>query len=50
MISVRDWLTDISANYSVEQFDDIENGVFVAKITEDTYLMNHKDVKECPQK
>ena len=50
MMSMSEWLTDISENYSVENFDDITNGIFVAKITDDTYLMSHKDVKECPQK
>ena len=50
MLSIGEWLKDLSENYSVEKFEDIESGVFVAKVKEDIYLMNHSEVKECPQK
>ena len=46
MLSVSAWLQDLSQNYSVEQFDDIESGVFVEKVKGDIYLMNHKEVSE----
>lgn len=45
MVSLVDWLKDLSENYSVHKFDDIESGIFVAKITEDIYLMNNAEVK-----
>ena len=45
MISLTDFIKDISDNYTVENFDDIDGGIFVAKITEDIYLMNHSEVK-----
>ena len=41
MISLKDFIKDVSDNYSVQHFDDIDHGIFVAKITEDIYLMNH---------
>ena len=46
MISISDWVKDLSENYSVQQFDDIEAGIFVAKIKSDIYLMNHAEVKQ----
>lgn len=45
-MNLIDWLLDLSENYSVQKFDDIESGTFVAKIKDDIYLMNHADVKE----
>lgn len=45
-ISLIDFIKDISDNYSVQNFEDIEAGIFVAKIKEDVYLMNHVEVKE----
>lgn len=45
-MNLIDWLLDLSENYSVQKFDDIESGTFVAKIKDDIYLMNHVDVKE----
>lgn len=50
MITIQEWLSDLSNNCSVQHLDDIESGTFVAKVTEDIYLMNHAEVKECPQK
>ena len=41
MISIKDWLMDLSENYSVERLDDVESGEFVAKVTDDVYLMKH---------
>lgn len=45
MVSLTDWIKDLSENYSVNRFDDINSGIFVAKIKEDIYLMNHAEVK-----
>lgn len=41
-----DWLSDLSKNYSVQHFDDVESGIFVAHVKGDIYLMNHAEVKE----
>lgn len=46
MISLKDFIKDVSDNYSVQHFDDIEEGIFVAKIKGDIYLMNHAEVKQ----
>lgn len=32
MVSLVDWLKDLSENYSVHRFDDVESGTFVAKV------------------
>ena len=45
MVSLVEFLDDFSKNYSVQHFDDIESGIFVAKITEDIYLMKNVEVK-----
>lgn len=45
MISIGEWVKDLSENYSVQQFDDIESGIFVAKVKEDIYLMSHAELK-----
>ena len=45
MVSLVDWLKDLSENYSVHKFDDIESGTFVAKVKDDVYLINHAEVK-----
>lgn len=45
MVSKADWLKDLSENYSVQHFDDIESGIFVANIIGDVYLMKHAEVK-----
>lgn len=44
-VSLSEWLIDLSENYSVQQFDDIESGTFVAKVKKDVYLMNHVELK-----
>ena len=44
-VSLREWLIELSDNYSVQQFDDIESGTFVAKVKKDVYLMNHVELK-----
>ncbi len=46
MITIQEWLTNLSENYSVNKFEDIESGTFVAKIKSDIYLMNNAEVKE----
>ena len=46
MITITEWLTDLSENYSVQHFDDVESGTFVANVKEDIYLMRHAEVKE----
>lgn len=46
MLTVSEWLGNFSKNYSVQHYDDIESGTFVAKIKEDIYLMNNAEVKE----
>ena len=45
MVSLVDWILDLSENYSVHRFDDVESGAFVAKVKDDVYLMNHAKVK-----
>lgn len=44
-VSLSEWLIELSENYSVQQFDDIESGTFVAKVKKDVYLMNHVELK-----
>ena len=46
MMSVKDWLIDLSENFSVQHFNDIESGICVAKVKEDVYLMKHAEVKK----
>lgn len=46
MISLREWLIDLSENCSVARFDDIGSGIFKARIKDDIYLVSHADVKE----
>ena len=40
-----EWLTDLSENYSVQHFDDVETGIFCERIKGDIYLMKHAEVK-----
>ena len=46
MITITDWLTDLSENYSVQHLDDVESGAFVANVKGDIYLMRNAGVKE----
>ena len=46
MVSLKEWLTDLSQNCSVQRFEDIESGIFKARIKDDIYLVSHADVKE----
>ncbi|WP_292749761.1 hypothetical protein [Methanobrevibacter sp.] len=46
MLTVSEWLGNFSKNYSVQHFDDIESGIFVAKVKEDVYLLKHVEVKK----
>lgn len=46
MVSLFDWLVELQENYSVQRFEDIESGTFVANIKGDIYLMNHAEVKD----
>ena len=45
-MSLSDWLIDLSENFSVQRFEDIESGTFVAKVKDDVYLMNHEEGQE----
>lgn len=45
MLSLREWLMDLSENCSVQRFEDVESGTFVARVKGDVYLMNHDEVK-----
>ena len=46
MISLVDWLKNLSEDYSVQHFDDVESGIFVDKIKEDIYLIKNAEVKK----
>jgi len=46
MISLADFINEFSRDYSVQNFDDINSGIFVAKVKEDIYLMKNVDVRE----
>lgn len=46
MITIQDWLINLSKNYSVQRFDDVESGIFVERIKGDVYLMDHAEVKQ----
>lgn len=46
MITMQEWLKDLSENYSVQHCDDVESGTFVANVKEDIYLIKHAEVKE----
>ena len=46
MLTITEWLNDLSENYSVQHFDDIESGIFCERIKGDIYLMKHAEVKE----
>lgn len=46
MVSLVDFLDEFSRDFSVQHFDDIETGIFCAKIKEDVYLMKNVEVKE----
>ena len=46
MITITEWLTDLSENYSVQHCDDVNSGTFVAKVKGDIYLMRNAKVKE----
>lgn len=45
MLSVAEWLTDLSNNYSVQQVEDTKGGIFVERIKGDIYLIKHTEVK-----
>lgn len=46
MITITEWLTDLSENYSVQHLNDVESGIFVERITEDIYPIKHAEVKK----
>lgn len=46
MISLRDWLVDLSENYSVEKIEDVESGTFIENIKGDVYLIEHREAAE----
>lgn len=46
MLTLSEWLSDFSKEYSVHHYDDIESGTFVAKVKDDIYLMKDAEVKE----
>lgn len=45
MVTIAEWLKDLSENYSVHKFEDIKTGTFVARVKGDIYLMNNAEVK-----
>ncbi|WP_458456193.1 hypothetical protein [Methanobrevibacter sp.] len=45
MITIQDWLIDISKNYSVQHCDDVESETYVAKVKDDIYLMKDAEIK-----
>ena len=46
MVGLNEFLDNFSKEYSVQHFDDIETGIFCAKIKEDIYLMKNVEVKQ----
>ena len=46
MITIQEWLINLSETCSVQRFEDIESGIFKEKIKDDIYLVSHEDVKE----
>lgn len=46
MLTITEWLNNLSENYSVQHFDDIKSGIFCERIKGDIYLMKHAEVKE----
>lgn len=46
MITITEWLKNISENYSVTHFNDVESRTFVSRIKGDIYLMDHSEVRE----
>ena len=44
MISLGDFINEFSKEYNVQHIDDVESGVFVAKVKEDIYLMKNVEV------
>lgn len=46
MMTITEWLTDLSENCSVQRFEDIEGGIFKAKIKGDIYLIRNAEVKK----
>lgn len=46
MITITEWLKNISENYSVTHFNDVESGTFVSRIKGDIYLMDYSEVRE----
>lgn len=45
MVTVRDWLIDFAEMYSVQHIDDLQ-GVVVAPVTNEIYLVKNTDVKK----
>ena len=45
-MEITEFLDNFSKEYSVQHFDDIDNGIFCAKIKEDIYLMKNVEVKQ----
>lgn len=46
MMTISEWLTDLSQNYSVQNVEDTKNGIFYKHIKGDIYLIKNTDVKE----
>lgn len=44
MISLHDWLGDLSKNYSVQHVDKLE-GIVIAPINRDYFLVKHVELK-----
>ena len=45
-MNLADFITNFSNEYSVHRLDDVDSGIFKAKIKADIYLMLHAEVKE----
>lgn len=46
MITMQEWLINLSETCSVQRFEDIDSGIFKEKIKDDIYLVSHAEVKE----
>lgn len=45
-VTLIDFINEFSKNYSVQHFDDICAGIFIAKVKEDIYLIENAEVNE----
>ena len=45
MVTITDWLMDLSENYSVQHIDDLE-GTVIKPINNEYFLVKHAEVHE----